>query len=148
MFKKSFNTSLEIAFIVTIAINIIFYVFTGEIAELFAYSSANAGLAVMIADSLRTVGLYIVIVPFGLIASSYFQSIGKGTYSLFISIMRELVLIILSIIIFAVVLGWGATGVYVGLVIGALIGSTFAYLLGKYHLNKPLELVQILKKIN
>ena len=63
MFKKSFNTSLEIAFIVTIAINIIFYVFTGEIAELFAYSSANAGLAVMIADSLRTVGLYIVIVP-------------------------------------------------------------------------------------
>ena len=94
MFKKSFNTSLEIAFIVSIAINIIFYVFAGEIAELFAYSSANAGLAVMIADSLRTVGLYIVIVPFGLIASSYFQSIGKGTYSLFISIMRELVLII------------------------------------------------------
>ena len=74
--------------------------------------------------------------PFGVLSGNIFQSMGKGTLALLITVLRSFILEVLFAGLFAFVLGWGLVGIYAGLVTGMSTGSLIGYLFINYYLNK------------
>ena len=74
--------------------------------------------------------------PFGVLSGNIFQAMGKGTFSLLITVLRSFILEVIFAGIFAFILGLGAVGVYWGLVCGMTLGSIVGYVFINYYLNK------------
>jgi len=119
--------SVKVGLIVAAIICVLIYVFAPYIAMLFTYSVTSAYLEPSIASFLQVMCLFFIFLPLGIMSSSSFQGVGKGTTSLILTVLREVVFVILSSYIFAIVLGWGENGVWWGIVIGGLLGSLVAY---------------------
>ena len=134
--KTAFNSAIEFALMLSVGVFLLFFVFAGELSQLFSHSSASGNLAPLITDTIRVLGIYIVTMPLGLIAANYFQAIGKGLNSLVLTFIRELIAIVICIIIFVAVLNWGELGVYWGIIIGGTIGSSIGYFFAKRNVKK------------
>lgn len=134
--KEGFGAAVETSIFASLIVAAIFYIFAGDLASLFAFSPQNVALAPQIADSLRILALYIVVIPFGMMATFFFQGVGKGVKSLVLTFLRELVFVVLGVLFFTFVMKWGTDGVYVGLVVGGLVGSLIAYFASKMDLGK------------
>ena len=134
--KTAFNSAIEFSLILSGAVFLLFFVFAGELSQLFSHSSASGNLAPLITDAIRVLGIYILTMPLGLVAANYFQAIGKGINSLVITFLRELVAIVMFIIIFVTIFNWGDLGVYWGIIIGGTLGSVLGYLFAKRNINK------------
>lgn len=124
----SLSYSTKLGFIIGAILSIITYVFAPSIASIFSYSPQSAYLAPTIASFLQIICLFFIIVPFGVMASSIFQAMGKGMTSLILTIIREIVCICVFAYIFAITLGFGDVGVWWGIIVGGAIGCIFAYL--------------------
>ena len=69
-------------------------------------------------------------------ASSFFyQGIGKGTISLFWTIVREVIFTVGVTYIFGILLGWGLIGIWIGLAVGRIIASTLNYFYARYTIK-------------
>lgn len=136
--KTAFSSAIEMSMWLSLAVCIIFYIFAGDLASLFAFTPKNATLVPLMAEAIRLLSLYIVVVPFGLVAAFYLQGVGKGVKSLVLTIIGELVFVVLGLIFFVYVMDWGIIGVYVGIIAGGLIGSLTAYVIAKRDMLKTI----------
>lgn len=128
--------SVKVGFIVAAIICVLIYVFAPYIAMLFTYSATSAYLEPSIASFLQVMCLFFIFLPLGIMSSSSFQGVGKGTTSLILTVLREVVFVILSAYLFAIVLGWGENGVWWGIVIGGLLGSLVAYGAARIYIRR------------
>jgi Na+-driven multidrug efflux pump len=83
--------------------------------------------------------LFYILLPLGFFASVLFQGIGKGTHTLLLTFIREVLLTAIFAYILAIVLEWGVDGVWWGLVIGSSIGSIIAYLWSNQYIKKLIK---------
>jgi Na+-driven multidrug efflux pump len=74
-----------------------------------------------------------------MLSSSLFQGVGKGLYSLIVTILRTIILIIPLAWIFGVILGWGLVGAWWGLVVANIIGSAITFIWAKLYVNDLLK---------
>ncbi|MDD1686337.1 MATE family efflux transporter [Methanoregula sp.] len=130
------NFSIQIGIAISLAISAITFVFASQIALIFTYSPDSAHLAPEIALFLATMCFFYPFVPPGIMSGSIFQATGKGMSSLFISVMRNLAFIAVFAYLFGIVLGFGEHGVWWGIVVGDIIGGTFAYLWARYYISR------------
>lgn len=112
------------------------YVFAGNIATIFTYSSESAFMAPSIAAFLQVMFLFYLTVPLGITASSIFQGMGKGFTSLILTILREFIFIALFAYLFAFVLGFGSPGVWWGIVVGGGLGCAIAYIWATIYVKR------------
>jgi Na+-driven multidrug efflux pump len=89
-----------------------------------------------IAAFLQVMCLFYFFMPPGVMSSSIFQGVGKGTTSLVFTLLREIVFVTISAYVLAVVLGYGEQGVWWGIVIGNIIGSVVAYACARLYINR------------
>ena len=132
----TFNYSVKIGSIISIILSIVIIIFAPQISLMFSYSSSTAYLTSQIAEVLRILSFFLFFMTFGLMSSSMFQGVGKGTASLIITVIRSFISEIIFAYLFGFVLGLGVNGVFIGLVIGSFIGSMIGYLWGKLYLKK------------
>ncbi|UTB32342.1 MAG: MATE family efflux transporter [Methanobacterium sp. ERen5] len=130
------NYSVKVGLIVASIICVLIYIFAPYIAMLFTYSSTSSYLEPSIASFLQVMCLFFIFLPLGIMSSSSFQGVGKGTISLILTVLREVVFVILSAYIFAVILGWGENGVWWGIVIGGLLGGLVAYGAARIYIRR------------
>ncbi len=112
------------------------FVFSNQIATVFAYTSASATLAPQIATALSVLTLFVLAIPHGIMSSMMFQGVGKGTYSLLITLLRSLILESVFAYLFCFIFGWGLTGIYAGVVFGCFVGGTVGYIWAKFFIRK------------
>ena len=134
--KTAHSYSIKVGFAISIALGIIMYVFSNQIATIFAYTSASASLAPQIAAALSVLTLFVLAIPHGMMSSMMFQGVGKGTYSLIITLARSLILESVFAYIFCFMFGWGVTGIYAGVVFGCFVGGTLGYIWAKFFIRK------------
>jgi Na+-driven multidrug efflux pump len=103
---------------------------------MFAYTSASSALAPEIAKALSVLTLFVLAIPHGMMSSMMFQGVGKGTYSLLITLARSLILESVFAYLFCFIFGWGVTGIYAGVVFGCFVGGTLGYLWAKFFIRK------------
>jgi putative MATE family efflux protein len=126
--STALNYSVKLALGVASITGLIIYVFASNIASIFAYSAQSSFMAPSIAAFLQVMCLFLVIVPFGIVASSIFQGMGRGVTSLILTIIREVLFISVFAYFISFVLGMGEYGVWWGIVIGGAFGCAIAFI--------------------
>jgi putative MATE family efflux protein len=112
------------------------FVFAPQIAILFSYSESTAYLTPRIASFLRVISLLLVFIPAGMMSLSVFQGTGRGLTSLVLNILRSLAFVAVCVFILGIVLGYGETGVWFGIVLGNILGTTVAYLYARMYISR------------
>ena len=116
-------------------VTIIFIVFATPLATIFAYTSETAQLVPVIASFLQIACLCLPLTGAGMASSFFYQGIGKGTISLFWTIIREVIFTVGATYILGILLGWGLIGIWVGLAVGRMTASTLNYFYARYTIK-------------
>lgn len=138
--KTAHSYSIKIGFVVSISLGIVIYIFSSQIATMFAYTSASATMAPQIANAISVLTLFVLAIPHGIMSSMMFQGVGKGIYSLLITLLRSLILESVFAYIFCFIFGWGVVGIYAGVIFGCFVGGTVGYLWAKFFIRKFREI--------
>lgn len=131
--------ALKIGIIIESCIAVVTFIFAPVITLAFTTSSDMAQLGNDITMFLRIICIYYPATAFGMLSSALFQGVGKGLYSLIVTVLRTIVLIIPLAWIFAVTFGWGLVGAWWGLVLANIIGSAITFIWAKMYVNKLLK---------
>jgi len=131
--------ALKIGIIIETSIAIVTFILAPAITLAFTVSSDMAHLGNDITTFLRIICIYYPATAFGMLSSSLFQGVGKGLYSLIVTILRTIILIIPLAWIFGVTLGWGLVGAWWGLVVANIIGSAITFIWAKLYVNRLLN---------
>ncbi|WP_462316143.1 MATE family efflux transporter [Methanobrevibacter sp.] len=134
--KIAHSYSIKLGFLVSISLGIVIYIFSSQIATMFAYTSASASLAPQIADAISVLTLFVLAIPHGIMSSMMFQGVGKGVYSLLITLLRSLILESVFAYILCFMFGWGVVGIYIGIILGCFVGGTIGYVWAKFFIRK------------
>jgi len=130
------NYSIKVGMMVAIITSILTFVFAPYISKVFAYSPQTAYLAPTITAFLQVMCLFYIFVPPGLMSSSIFQGVGKGTTSLILTILRQLLFVAIFAYIMAITLNFGQQGVWWGIVAGDIVGSSVAYCWARLYVSR------------
>lgn len=134
--KTSLNYGVKLGLISSAIICIFFFTCAEPLSFIFSYSADSAVMATRIVECLRILCFFILFMPLGVLAGNIFQSMGKGTSSLLITVLRSFILEIIFAGLFSFGLGMRDIGIYWGLVTGMTLGSVIGYLYINYYLNK------------
>jgi Na+-driven multidrug efflux pump len=118
------------------------FVFAPQIAILFSYSESTAYLTPRIASFLRVISLLLIFIPAGMMSLSVFQGTGRGLTSLVLNILRSFAFVAVCVFILGIVAGYGEMGVWFGIVVGNILGTTVAYLYARMYIGR----IQALEK--
>ena len=138
--QTAHSYSIKIGFIVSIILGALMFIFSGQIAAVFSYTQASACLASEIATAISVLSLFVLAIPHGIMSSMMFQGVGKGTYSLLITLLRSLILETVFAYLFCFIFGWGLPGIYGGVVFGCFVGGTIGYIWAKLFIRKFKEI--------
>lgn len=134
--KTSHSYSIKLGFALSISLGIIMFVFSAPLAAMFSYTSASAELSPQIATAISILSLFVLAVPHGMMSAMVFQGVGKGTYSLIITLLRSLILETVFAYLLGFTFGWGVIGIYAGVILGCFIGGTVGYIWAKLFIRK------------
>lgn len=138
--KTAHSYSIKLGFAISIALGAVMFVFSNQIATIFSYTAASASLSGQIATALSVLTLFVLAIPHGMMSAMMFQGVGKGTYSLLITLLRSLILESVFAYIFCFIFGWGLVGIYAGVVFGCFVGGTVGYIWAKFFIKKFREI--------
>ena len=131
--------ALKIGIIIETAIAIATFLFAPIITRAFTISPDMAHLENDITTFLRIICIFYPATAFGMLSSSLFQGVGKGLYSLIVTILRTIILIVPLAWTFGIILGWGLVGAWWGLVVANIIGSAITFIWAKLYVNGLLK---------
>ena len=134
--KTALNYGISLCILSSVIVCAFFFIFAEPLSFIFSYSTDSAVLAPKIVEALRILCFFLLLMPFGLVSANIFQSMGKGTISLALTILRSFILEVIFAALFAFVFGLGAGGIYAGLVCRMSVGSIICYIYINYYLKK------------
>ena len=133
--RYAMNVSILIAFIVAILTN----VFAGEIASVFASSGSSVRIDSQLTSFLSWIVIYYPSMAVGVASTYVFQGIGKGVTAMFQTIMRETGFTIFFALLFAVVLGYGVWGAWMGIVLGEIVSNNITLVWADWQVKKLIK---------
>ena len=134
--KTAHSYSIRVGFAVSIALGAVMFILAPQIAAVFSYTEASAGMAPQIAHAISVLSLFVLAIPHGIMSSMVFQGVGKGINSLLITLLRSLILESVFAYLFCFIFGWGLSGIYAGVVFGCFVGGTVGYIWAKIFISR------------
>ena len=138
--KETILKAIKYATIFAVFMFIIMELFSNSIVLMFG-GSKDQILAQMTSNGIRIVGISISMIGFQLIAASYFQYVGKVKQSVFLSALRQFILLIPLAMILPIFLG--ISGVFASFVVADILsfGVTLLFIIKELRiLDTPTEL--------
>jgi putative MATE family efflux protein len=126
--KIAHRYAITIGVIIALVTSSLTYLLTPQITALFTYSPESVHLIPGFLIFFHTMCLFYPFVPLGMFSSSVFQGTGHGFTSLVINLLRTLAFVVVFSYILGVVFGFGAQGVYSGIVLGNILGGLVGYI--------------------
>lgn len=133
----SYSTKLGLA--IGAATAIITGLFAPQITTFFTYSSDSAHLAAAMVAFMHVMCLFYPFVSPGIMSACLFQGTGKGLTSLFLNLLRDMVLITMLAFVLGIVLGLGEEGIWWGIVFGNISGSLISYLWARLYISRVMR---------
>lgn len=137
-FEKIRTTHLyatKLGLLIEVCTGVIMFVFAAQIAAVFTHSEGAAHLAPDLIVFVQILAISNPTVALGMLSSSVFQGVGKGTSSLIATVLRTLVLTLSLAFVLANVLGLGLTGIWIGIALGNTIGSILVFSWVRHYYN-------------
>ena len=126
----------KFAMLFGVAMTFILVVFAPQLSLIFAYTPDTAPLIPEITNFLRIASFGLLLVGIGMPSSFLYQGIGRGTTSLAWTIIREVIFTVSCTYIFGILLGFGLTGIWMGLAIGRIIASILNFTYARFTIKK------------
>ncbi len=120
-------------------ITLILVIFAYPLATIFAYTPETANLVPGIAQYLQLACPTLILTGIGIPSSFFYQGIGKGTYSLMFTILREIILVVPLITLLVFVFHMDLVGIWIGLCVGRAIASVINYVFARYEIRRTRE---------
>jgi putative MATE family efflux protein len=137
--KISFNYAIKMGLIIEIGVALATFLLAPQIAAVFSQTKES----IMIRDDLiiflQIIFLFYPMVAFGMFSSAMFQGTGKGMNSLIVTLFRTVILAPPFCIIFAEYFSMGLFGIWLGVVVANITGSSAAYLWARFYLKNLRE---------
>jgi putative MATE family efflux protein len=133
------NYSTKLGFFIGTATAIITWVLAPQITTFFTYTRESAHLAPAVIAFMHVMCLFYPFMSPGIMSACLFQGAGKGLTSLFINMLRDVILITMLSFVLGIVLGLGQEGIWWGIVFGNISGSLFAYLWAKLYISRLIK---------
>ncbi|MCA6213795.1 MATE family efflux transporter [Thermococcus bergensis] len=127
--------AIKLAFMIELAVVAFIMLFAPQVAYLFTYSESAQVIKRELISALRTLPVFLVLTPFGMMTSAMFQGIGEGEKSLILTIFRTLVMQVGFAYIFVHYTTLGLRGVWIGIVIGNMVAAIFGFLWGRIRIG-------------
>ena len=127
--------ALKIGIIIETSIAVVTFIFAPVITAAFTQSADTARIGNDITNFLRIVCIFYPATAFGMLSSAVFQGVGKGLYSLIVTVLRTIILTAPLAWLFAVVFNWGLTGAWWGLVTANIIGGAVTFAWSKLYVK-------------
>ncbi|WP_406536572.1 MATE family efflux transporter [Methanobrevibacter sp.] len=134
--KTALYYGVKLGMISSIIICSVFFIFAEPLSFIFSYSASSAVLSARVVEALRILCFFILFMPFGILAGNILQSMGKGTISLLLTVLRTFILEVLFAGLFAFVFGMADIGIYIGIVCGMSLGSIIGFAYVNYYLER------------
>ncbi len=134
--KNAYLYGVKIGTLIGLGTGALIGIFAPQLTYLFTYSESSSYLAPGIVEFLHYVVFYFPAVASGMLTSSMFRGIGKGMYSLELTIMRTLGMQVLFTYFTGIFLGLGLPGIWLGIVIANITASIIAILWGTCTVRK------------
>jgi Na+-driven multidrug efflux pump len=124
---SAYMHAIKIGVIIELAVASVTFILAPQITSLFTMSREATRIAHDLIVFVRTMCIYYPAAAFGILSSAMFQGIGKGVYSLTITMIRTIILVVPLTYLFAISLGMQLPGIWWGIVVGNTIGATIAF---------------------
>lgn len=134
--KVIYDYAVKFSTVICILLAVIIFVFSNDIALLFSSSGNDLNLINGISEFIRILVFGIITIPMGICATAMFQAKGKGFTSLFLVLLRDILLVVAFALIFGFTLNMGVFGVFLGISLGYVISGVISYLSFKVYYNK------------
>jgi putative MATE family efflux protein len=125
----------KLGLLIEVCTGTIMFLFAAQIAAVFTHSEGAAHLAPDLIVFIQILAISNPTVALGMLSSSVFQGVGKGTSSLIATVLRTLILTLLLAFILANVLGLGLTGIWLGIALGNTVGSIVVFTWVRHYYN-------------
>ena len=132
--------AMKISIIIAVIVAILTNVFAGDIASVFASSGSSVRIAPELTSFLSWIVIYYPTMAVGVASTYVFQGIGKGITAMFQTILRETVFTIFFAVLFAVVLGYGVWGAWMGIVLGEIVSNNITMIWADYVIKKLINI--------
>ncbi len=137
--KTSFVYAVKLGFIIELGIAVLTFIFAPFITQVFTLSEDTKQIVPDIIYMLQIIWLFYPSVSAGMLSSALFQGVGKGNYSLIITLIRTFVLAALFSYLLGVVFGLGLLGVYLGVIISSWGTSIIAFIWAQRFIGKLIK---------
>lgn len=138
--------AIRLGVIISLFVTVSVYLCAPYIAQVFTYSEGAAHLYPGLVSFLQTVCLFFPAVSFGIFSASLLQGFGRGFDSLVITVIRTIVMTVISCYLLAVTFGWGIMGIWWGLVIGNSVGAGIGYVWARFYTKKLIRETGLLEE--
>lgn len=115
---------------------VIFLLFSNQLALIFAYTASTVHLVPYISGFLQIIGLSFPFIAMATAAGGFYQGVGRGSFSLFLIILREIICTVPLTYLFGIILGWGLIGVWIGLSLGRALAGLLAFIFSRVSIGK------------
>ena len=133
----SYGTKFAMAF--GVIMTVILVLFAPYLSLIFAYTPETSPLIPEITNFLRIASFGLLLVGIGMPSSFLYQGIGRGTTSLFWTIIREVIFTVTCTYLFGIVFNLGLTGIWIGLAVGRILASILNYSYARFTIRKLKE---------
>jgi putative MATE family efflux protein len=120
------NYALRIGVGIELVLGTATFLFAPNVTRVFTWSAGTAHLIGDIARMLRYLCFGYPATAIGMLTSSFFQGVGKGLYSLLVTVLRTLLIAIPVAATLGIGFGLGMRGVYLGFLIAGWTASLLA----------------------
>jgi putative MATE family efflux protein len=128
--------AIKIGLLIELVVASVTFIFAQQIASLFTMSEEAIRIAHDLIVFVRTMCIYYPAAAFGILSSAMFQGIGKGIYSLTVTTVRTIILVVPLTYLFAILLNLQLPGIWWGIVIGNTIGAALAFAWARYTIKR------------
>jgi Na+-driven multidrug efflux pump len=133
------NYSTRLGVIIGVATAAVTLIFAQQITSFFTYTPESAALAPTMIAFMQVMCLFYPFVSPGIMSACLFQGAGKGLTSLFLNMLRDVVLITMMAFVLRVVLGRGEQGIWWGIVFGNVVGGVLSFLWARMYISRMKE---------
>ncbi|ASJ07294.1 MATE family efflux transporter [Thermococcus pacificus] len=137
--ETAYLYAIKLAFMIELGVVAFIMVFAPQISYLFTYSESALVIKEGLIEALRTLPIFLVLTPFGMMTSAMFQGIGEGEKSLVLTIFRTVVMQVGFAYLFANYTGFGLIGVWMGIVLGNMVAAVVGFTWGRLRVKQLKE---------
>lgn len=138
--KIAHRYAMKISIIIAVIVAILTNVFAGDIASVFASGGSSVRIAPELTSFLSWIVIYYPTMAVGVASTYVFQGIGKGITAMFQTILRETGFTIFFAVLFAVFLGYGVWGAWMGIVLGEIVSNNITMIWADYVIKKLINI--------